>query len=417
MRNWIIALLMPLTAVNDNRTRQKERAFVQEDFSFARWQLNGLLREADARPSRFPRTIDSGGRVTSTDSHDWTSGFFPGCLWYVYEYTSDTALKEAAIRWTEKLSPIQYDTDTHDLGFMMYCSYGNAYRLTGNPAYKKILVQAARSLCTRFNPITGTIRSWNSFTSWHGSKTYDFPVIIDNMMNLELLFFAYRVTGDTMFRHVALSHAEMTLRYQIRPDHSCYHVVCYDQETGKVLARETAQGYADNSTWSRGQAWGIYGFTVAYRETRDTRFLSEAMKMADYFIDNKNLPSDQVPFWDFNANADGFLPGVRSNAFRRQYDTRDVSAAAVVASALFELGAYCGGAQDSVYIREAVQILHTLSGPAYRAAPGRNGNFLLMHSVGSIPHGVDIDVPLIYADYYFMEALLRYDRRLKASNR
>jgi chondroitin AC lyase len=329
----------------------------------------------------------------------------------LYAYTKDTAFENAAKQWTDKLEPLKSFTQHHDLGFMMYCSYGNAYRLSGSPAYKDILVQAAKSLSTRFNPVAGSIKSWNSFKSWHGNKTYLFPVIIDNMMNLELLFFASKVTRDTSFRHIAIRHALTAMKNQIRTDFSSYHVVCYDSVTGKVEGRETAQGYADNSTWARGQAWGIYGFTMTYRETKDKRFLNTAQGMADWFINNKNLPEDKIPYWDFNANETGYTPGINSNALKMTTKPRDASAAAITASALLELSTYPGKKAAS-YRQTAIAILHSLASPAYRAQVGANGNFLLMHSVGSIPNNNEIDVPLVYADYYFIEALKRYRRLL-----
>lgn len=391
-----------------------EKDFISSNSGFARQQLKHMLKETATRDSlAFPRTIDAEGRMTTTSMYDWTPGFFPGSLWYSYEQTKDPAIYQQAIRWTEKLEPLKDFTQHHDLGFMMYCSYGNAYRITGNKAYRDILIQGARSLSTRFNPVTGSIKSWNAFKSWHGEQKYYYPVIIDNLMNLELLFFAAKETGDTSFRHIAVSHALNAMKNQIRPDYSSYHVVCYDTITGKVLARETAQGYADNSTWARGQAWGIYGFTMIYRETRDPRFLKTATGMADWFLNNKNLPADKVPYWDFNALQKGYTPGVRSYATNVKIKYRDVSAAAIVASALFELSDYAAPAKAAQYRKSAIAMLHTLGSPAYRAPEGANGNFILMHSVGSIPHHTEIDVPLVYADYYFMEALQRYQATLK----
>lgn len=387
----------------------KEADFIDDNYRYACVQLNRMLKEIDPASTQLPRTIDQNGKLVSTSIYDWTPGFFPGSLWYAYEYTGDKHLKKAAGTWTEKLEPLQYFTEHHDLGFMMYCSYGNAYRLTGNEAYKKILVQAARSLSTRFNPTTGSIKSWNRFVSWHGDKTYSFPVIIDNMMNLELLFFASTATGDTSFRHIALSHALQAMQNQVRPDYSSYHVVCYDTLTGKVTGRETAQGYADNSTWARGQAWGIYGFTMVYRETKDERFLKTAKGMADFFIHHPRLPADKVPYWDFDAGQPGYQPGVRSNANKVKELYRDASAAAITASALLELARYVPERKEE-YKKVALQILHSLAGTTYRAPVGTNGNFLLRQSVGSIPHNVEIGVPLVYADYYFLEALLRYKK-------
>ncbi|QNA42642.1 glycoside hydrolase family 88 protein [Lacibacter sediminis] len=394
------------------RSDKNETVFVKENFTYAGKQLKKMLTATEINKLAFPRTINKTGKLVTTNMYDWTPGFFPGSLWYAAEFSGDAALKNAAQQWTERLEPLKTFTQHHDLGFMMYCSYGNAYRLTGNEAYKNILVQSARSLSTRFNPVTGCIKSWNIFKSWHGSNTYNFPVIIDNMMNLELLFFASKVTGDTSFRHIAVTHAENTMKNQIRNDYSSYHVVCYDTITGKVAGRETAQGYADNSTWSRGQAWAIYGFTMVYRETKDPRFLKTAEGLADYFMNHKNLPADKIPYWDFNALQKGYTPGVRSHANNVNILYRDASAAAIVASALMELSTY-SSSKGNQYRNFAVKMLHSLASPAYRAPLGNNGNFLLMQSVGSIPHNTEINVPLVYADYYFLEALQRYDLLMK----
>ncbi|MFD2537787.1 glycoside hydrolase family 88 protein [Sphingobacterium chuzhouense] len=376
-------------------------------FHEAQQQLNTLLTKANEIDSLFPRTIDNKGEVVFTNQYEWTSGFFPGSLWYAYEGTRDESLRKEAIKWTEKLQGLKDFKEHHDLGFMVYCSYGNAYRLTKDEKYKDILVQAAHSLSTRFCEKTGVIKSWNAFGSWRGKEKYTFPVIIDNMMNLELLFFASKVTGDTRYRDMAIRHAENTLKNQIRKDYSCFHVVCYDPKNGQVLTQETAQGYADNSTWARGQAWAIYGFTMTYRETKYPRFLEAARKMADYYIDHPNLPADKITFWDFNAYQRGYTPSKRSNANHVRTNYRDASAAAVVASALFELATFTGQ-HEKKYRTAAIQILESLSNPAYFASHGTNGGFLLKHSVGSIPHGVEIDVPLVYADYYYLEALNRY---------
>ncbi|SFE83125.1 glycoside hydrolase family 88 protein [Spirosoma endophyticum] len=385
----------------------REEAFIQNNFAHADTLLKNMLNEASGLA--FPRTADESSQLKSTTMYDWTSGFFPGSLWYAYEAGGDESLKRAAIQWTEKLEPLKTFTEHHDLGFMMYCSYGNAYRLTNNPAYKDILVQSARSLSTRFSPKTGSIKSWNKFVSWHGQPTYTYPVIIDNMMNLELLFFASKVTGDSSFRQIAITHADNVIKHQLRPDYSCYHVVCYDPETGRVQGRETAQGYADNSTWSRGQAWGIYGFSAMYRETKDPKYLHTAQKMADYYLNHKNLPADKVPLWDFNVNQEGYTPGVNAHTREVTVPLRDASAAAITASALLELSGFLGKTGAS-YRTAAITMLHSLAGAAYRANPGENANFILKHSVGSIPHGVEKDVPLVYADYYFLEALLRYKK-------
>ncbi len=390
------------------RSQQSEKDFVKSNFEYAGVQLKKMLAETGNGSRSFPRTTDKNGKLAGTSMYDWTPGFFPGSLWMTADFNKDQALERSAVEWTEKLEPLKFYTQNHDLGFMMYCSFGNAYQRTHKKAYRDVLIQSAKSLCTRYNPAVGCIKSWNAFRSWHGNTTYHFPVIIDNMMNLELLFFASKETGDTMYRHIAISHALNTMKNQIRSDYSSYHVVCYDSLSPKVVGRETAQGYADNSTWSRGQSWGIYGFTMCYRETKDKRFLKTAVGMADWYINNKNLPADKVPYWDFNVGQPGYTPGVNSRALKMQTVPRDASAAAVTASALLELARYVEAHKANEYRSVALQIIHALSGPDYKATPGTNGGFLLKHCVGSIPHGSEVDAPLVYADYYYLEALKRY---------
>ncbi len=352
----------------------------------------------------FPRTTGKGGYIHFTRMKDWTEGFFPGSLWYLYEHSDSERWKQLAIQWTEKLEPLKNLTDHHDIGFMMYCSFGNAYRLTKNPEYRDILIQSARSLITRFNDTAGVIESWNQRKAWDGAMWY-YPVIIDNMMNLELLYFAYKETGDTIFRDVANTHAEVTAREHIRDDYSSYHVVNYDEATGDVLHKQTCQGFADNSTWARGQAWGIYGFTMAYRETGRADFLEIAKNMADFFISHPNLPDDGIPLWDFNVDQPGYQPDWDYSPESFIQTPRDASAAAITASALLELSQYVDDGEK--YFKFAERQLQSLSSPEYRANVGENNNFLLKHSVGSFPHQAEIDVPLVYADYYYLEALKR----------
>jgi chondroitin AC lyase len=409
MKKIIILLTILPSLLFAKSSLIKDSLFISENFKNAQKHLNKMLDVADVKKLQYPRTINKNGVLVTTDMYDWTPGFFPGLLWNTYEFNQDDKLQAEAIKWTQSLEPLKNFEEHHDLGFMMYCSYGNAYRFTKNKLYKDILVQSARSLSTRYNATTGSIKSWNTFNSWHGNKKYSFPVIIDNMMNLELLFFASAVTGDTSFKHIALTHALNTMKNQIRSDYSSYHVVCYDTLTGKVEGTETAQGLADNSTWARGQAWGIYGFTMVYRESKDKRFLKTAQGMADYFINHPNLPADKVPYWDFNLLEKGYIPGVNSNANNVKDLFRDASAASITASALLELSLY-SGVKGKKYYDFAIQILHSLASANYMAAPGTNANFILKHSVGSIPHNGEIDVPLIYADYYFLEALNRYNQ-------
>ena len=383
----------------------EDTSIVEQGFTRAEQQLSNQLK-AVPEATEYPRTIGKDGKLKVTRKNDWTEGFYPGCLWYVYEYTNKEDWKKAAIKWTESLEPLKKMTNHHDIGFLMYCSFGNAYRLTGNEAYKDVLVESARSLCTRFNEKTGCIKSWNYRKSWNGKDEWFYPVIIDNLMNLELLYFATKVTGDSVYAKVANRHAETTAKNQFREDYSNYHVVNYDAETGEVLNQATCQGFSDNSAWARGQAWAIYGYTMAYRETHRQDFLDMAVHTADFWLNHPNLPEDGIPYWDFNAGQEGYVPDWNYDPEIFKVVPRDASAAAIAASAFLEFSGYVTDGKK--YSAAAAHILKSLSSPAYLAEPGTNCNFILMHSVGSIPHGEEIDVPLIYADYYYLEALMRY---------
>lgn len=358
---------------------------------------------------RFPKTYEGEGKgsVTST-SRNWTSGFYPGTLVYLYEYTKDYMLLHEV---EDKLTFLESQKDnkgTHDLGFMMYTSFGNAYRVTKKEAYKDVLVQSAKSLCSRYNPKVGSIQSWDRIKSLTGPEYWDFPVIIDNLMNLELLFFASKVTGDQNFKKIAIKHAETAMKNHVRPDYSSYHVVIYNPETGAVESRQTYQGFAHNSTWARGQGWGIYGFTLAYRETLDKRFLKTAQGMADFFLNHKNLPEDKIPYWDFNAGQPGFPSSWNYDASKYPVIPRDASAGALVASALIELSTYSDNQKGKKYLKAAETMIKSLSSPAYTAPTKENGGFILKHSVGNLTKEREVDVPLAYADYYYVEAMLRY---------
>ncbi|GAA4341804.1 glycoside hydrolase family 88 protein [Flaviaesturariibacter amylovorans] len=354
--------------------------------SAAQYRL--LARELPA--GRFPRNWDpAAGKLNTSGSDWWCSGYYPGTLLYLYERTKDTALYREALRMLPLLEKEQHNTGTHDLGFMMFCSFGNALRIAPKPGYEDILVQSARSLATRYSPVTRSIRSWDS-------NKDEFLVIIDNMMNLELLFWASKHTGDSTFRNIALTHANTTIANHFRPDGSSYHVLNYDDKTGAVKQKRTAQGYSDASAWARGQAWGLYGFTVLYRETKGQRYLDQAVRIADFLLGHPRMPADGIPYWDFDAPAIPDAP-------------RDASAAAIMASALLELRFYADGSFNaSRYVQAAEKILVTLSSDAYRAAAGTNGGFLLRHSVGHLPAKSEVDVAITYADYYYVEALLRY---------
>jgi unsaturated chondroitin disaccharide hydrolase len=361
---------------------------IRTDLSFAAIQYKVLMRNTPS--GLLPRTYDAGrDKVQSADSRWWCSGFYPGTLWYIFEYTGDTLIRGEATRRMELLKGEQFNTHDHDLGFKMYCSFGNAYRITKNPAYKDAIFTAARSLSARYRPSIHSIQSWDS------SANFKCPVIIDNMMNLELLEWVSQHGGDKELGMIAVDHANTTLKNHVRPDFSTCHVVDYDLRTGQVLRKVTWQGAADSSAWSRGQAWALYGYTMMYRFTRDTAYLSLAEHIAQFILNHPHWPADGVPYWDFDA------PGI-PNA------QRDASAASVIASALLELARYSGEHEKEQYVRTSEKILRTLSSDVYLARPGTNGGFLLKHSVGALPLKVEVDVPLSYADYYFVEALIRY---------
>ena len=365
---------------------------INNDINFSTRQYSLMLQQIGREGKvRIPKTIDKLGRMVYIPIDDWCSGFFPGSLCYLYQLTNDKSWLLQSKRFTEALDSIQYLTWHHDVGFMIGSSYLNIYRLSPNKAYKKAIIQTAKSLCTRFRKKAGVIQSWNVDRGWQSKRGWTCPVIIDNMMNLELLFEATRLSGDSTYWKVAVSHANKTLENQFRKDGSCYHVVDYDPNNGAVLHRQTAQGYADNSAWARGQAWAVYGYTVCYRYTHDRKYLDQTVKTLNFVMQNPNLPDDLIPYWDFDA------PNIPN-------EPRDASSAACIASALYEMNNYL---PDNGYTSLADRIIRSLSSPEYRAPLGKNGCFLLMHSVGSIPHNNEIDVPLNYADYYFLEALTR----------
>lgn len=344
-------------------------------------QLSFLVTNS-ANDSMVPRTFEA-GKYAMITKKDWCCGFPAGSYWYMYELTGDQKWKKIATENTIKLEGVQFRKNTHDLGFMVFCSYGNAYRITKNEHYKKVIIDASESLISRFSPKTGCIKSWD----W--AKQWQFPVIIDNMMNLEMLFWASKVTGNPKYRDVAISHANTTLANHFRENMSSYHVVDYDPVTGRVLARVTHQGLKDDSSWARGQAWGLYGYIICYRETGDKKYLDAAKKIAAFI--QSNLPEDLVPFWDYD---DPVIP----NAYR------DASAAAITSSALFMLSSLTEEGKAE-YSALAEKMLKSLSTAKYLAEYGTNGGFLITHCVGNMPKKSEVDTPLNYADYYYLEAL------------
>lgn len=347
------------------------------------------LQEENSVPKAVPRTINKDGSLRVVPTGDWTSGFYPGVLWRMFEMTGNPEWKDKAVNYTGKLKKEMYNGSNHDVGFRMFCSYGNGLRLTGDTNYIPILVQSAKTLIARYYETVGSIRSWD-----FNQENWQCPVIIDNMMNLELLFWASEQTGDPIYRDIAIQHALTTLSNHFRSDNSSVHVVDYDTITGDVRQKDTHQGYAAESSWARGQAWGLYGFTCTYRLTKDERFLVQAEKIAGFLLNHPNLPEDGVPYWDFDA------PEIPD-------EPRDVSAAAIMASALYELSTF--SEKGEMFKTKADLILESL-GTNYTSPPGENYGFILDHSVGAKPLDSEIDVPMNYADYYFLEALSRKNK-------
>lgn len=357
-------------------------------FNLAKTQY--ALMDSALSEGEYPRTTGQDGSLRTSDMGWWCSGFYPGSLWYIYEYTGDKAILEMAWKQTLPLKGLLDMHTDHDIGFQINCSFGNALRLTGDSAaVMPTYVAAAQKLAARLNPATGVTRSWD----WV-RKDWRYPVIIDNMMNMELLAEAARMSGDETLMDAATTHANTTLKNHFRPDWSCWHLLDYNPETGKVRSRETVQGYADESAWARGQAWALYGFTMMSRETSSDEYLDAAENIADMIL--SHLPDDGIPYWDFNA------PDIPDAL-------RDASAGAITASALIELSTITSDSDASErYLDTARKQLLTLSSEEYLAKPGENGFFLLKHCVGNMPENSEIDVPLSYADYYFLEALVRY---------
>ena len=336
------------------------------------------------------RNIEPGGKEWKIIKYqDWTSGFWPGTLWYLYEYTGDEKWKELADKTSRELFPLASRSATdHDLGFQIYCSVGNGYRLTKTPVYRDIILSTADTLATLFNPNVGTILSWPGMVE---KMNWPHNTIVDNMINLEMLFWASRNGDSKELYDIAVQHADKTMQNQFRDDYSTYHVIVYDSQTGEKIKGVTHQGYADETMWARGQAWAIYGFTMTYRETGDPKYLDFAQKVTDIYL--KRLPADRIPYWDFDA------PNIPN-------EPKDASAAAVVSSALLELSGYVKDKKKAnYYLSQAELMLQELSSPRYQSKD-QNPSFL-MHSTGHNPNGSEVDYSIIYADYYYIEALTR----------
>lgn len=393
MRKVIVVLVIVLSFISCNKSDSDFQRIVDEALAFSESQYLLMAQKYELEEGVLPKTYENNKDVIS-DSRWWCSGFFPGALWYLYEYDNNIELLQYAKMYTDRVEREKYTTDNHDVGFMIYCSFGNGYRLTKDEHYKDVILTAAKSLSTRYNEKIGLIRSWD----WN-QEVWQYPVIIDNIMNLELLLWASKNSEDQSFKRIALSHADKTMEHHFRKDYSSCHVVSYDTITGNPHIKQTFQGYADELAWARGQAWGVYGYTYLYRETKDIKYLNQAKNIANYMIDHPHMPEDYIPYWDFDA------PNIPN-------EKRDVSAATVMASALVELSDYVDEALAKKYMDVVEKQIRTLSTSEYTAKLGENGDFILKHSVGAIPLDSEVDVPLTYADYYYLEALIRLKHKL-----
>ena len=382
-------LLTSVLAVScqESMKQLSDRVFELAEYQFAKMDEQ-LTETTVPKSTRF-------GILVPSESKSWTSGFYPGSLWYTYLYTGNEEIKALAEKNTEKLYIETQVVRSHDIGFMVNCSYGNAYRITGDEKYREPFINAAHLLATRFNPTVGLTLSWNVTPK---RKHWRYPVIIEKMMNLELLTKAHKLSGVDSLLNVALTHANTTMKNHFRPDYTTWHVVDYDPETGDIRMKVTHQGYADDSAWSRGQAWAVYGYTMMYREVSEPAYLAQAENIAKMLLER--LPEDGIPYWDFDS------PDAPDSQ-------RDASAGAIMASAFIELSGYTADKQLSkALMKMAEKQIRTLASDEYLAQPDRNGYFLLKHSVGSYPSDTEVNVPLTYADYYFLEALLRINGKL-----
>ena len=391
MRKEIWALLF-IAILMGCAGKDEMDAVIEKGLSVSVEQSKLMAKSIWEQKTLLPRTLDKEGKLITSDSKWWTSGFFPGVLWYLYEATGDTLLKEYACDYTSRVEKEKYNKGNHDVGFMLYCSFGNGYRLTGNEKYKQVLLKGAESLSTRYKDHIGVIRSWD-----FNRAVWQYPVIIDNMMNLELLEWASKNSDNSRFAAIARSHADVTLKNHFRADYSCWHVVSYDTITGQPEKKHTRQGYSHESSWSRGEAWALYGYVMMYRATQQKHYLVHAKKVANYILTHPRMPEDGIPYWDYDA------PNIPDTY-------RDASAGAIMASAFIELSTMIQGELSRKCLMMAETQLKTLTSPEYLAEPGTNGNFILKHSVGSLMEHSEVDVPLTYADYYYVEALLRYQK-------
>ena len=369
---------------------------VDRQLAYCDTQIRKTLESIGQDSCLMPRSIDTRQKTWNTcDIYDWTSGFWPGILWYDYEATGDTAIRSQAIRYTECLRPLitPLHKGDHDIGFQIFCSFGNAYRLTEKEEYRDIILKGACKLARLYNPKVGTILSWPGMVKEMG---WPHNTIMDNMMNLEILFWASRNGGGKELYDIAVNHATVTMKHAFRNDGGNYHVAVYDTLDGHFIKGVTNQGYGDSTLWARGQAWAIYGYTMVYRETKDKTFLRFAEKLANLYL--QRLPDDYIPYWDFDAPHTADCP-------------KDASAAAITSSALIELSNLEDNEEAAQKYRQAaVKMLETLSSAQYQGREQKPA--LIMHSTGNYPGGYEIDAAINYADYYYLQALLRYRKMM-----
>lgn len=374
------------TACKPENKLEKESIATTDSESLLEFRFQKLL-DYKVDSLSFPRSMSiEDDTIRKVPSKDWTSGFFPGNLWQIYRLTGQEKYKEKAAQWTVLMENQKRNGITHDMGFKIFCSFGEGLKIDDNQYYKDVIVESAKTLCTRYNENVKSLRSWD-----FNADKWEFPVIVDNMMNLELLFEATKISGDSTFYKIAVQHANTTLKNHIRPDNSLCHVVVYDSISGNVKEKVTHQGLNDDSSWARGQAWGIYGYTMAYRYTKDPVYLKQAEATLKFYMEHPNLPNDGIPYWDFNDPAIPNAP-------------RDASAAAIVTSALFELYTYT---KNEKYLDFATKVLGNLNSTSYLLEENVNKPFILNHSTGDWPKQSEIDAPIVYADYYFLQAMLR----------
>lgn len=376
---FIIVLSLLISCKSEKKEQYNSQKELENRYSkLLEYKLDSLA---------FPRSYShEKQKIKTVPSKDWTSGFFPGNLWQIYQLTGNEDFKKKAEQWTAFIEKEKLNNGTHDMGFKVYCSFGNGLKTEDNQAYKDVIVESAKTLITRYDDDIESIRSWD-----FNEDIWQFPVIIDNMMNLELLFEATKITGDSTFHNIAVKHANTTLKNHFRPDGSTWHVLDYDTITRQPRMKVTHQGINDNSAWARGQGWAINGFTMMYRYTKDTKYLDRAMATTNFFINHKNLPEDGIPYWDFDDPAIPNAP-------------RDVSAAAVVASALVELYRYT---QNEAYLNYSKKVVASIKSVNYVLPESIDAPFILDHSSGDWSKRLEMDEPIVYGDYYFLETLIR----------